>query len=179
MPSDLRLVLQRARCKFFCKYLLTAALLFVSGCASAPRQPNVIRLTQEGDASSLDPAKAYDTTCIPYVRVLYRGLLDYDDKAVLRPKSRAPIRFRRRPAIHLRAARRRAFPLGAPRRGRGLPLRHRARARSQDRLRRRVVFLYSAGRRRVLDDRKKPPAQRKYLHVPGIEVEGQNTIRFA
>ena len=35
----------------------------------------------ESDASTLDPARAYDSATIPFVRVIYRGLVDYDEKA--------------------------------------------------------------------------------------------------
>lgn len=57
------------------------ALLLVSGCARAPHQPGVLHLAQESDASTLDPARSYDTTSIQFVRLMYRGLVDYDQKA--------------------------------------------------------------------------------------------------
>ncbi|HEX9997798.1 MAG TPA: ABC transporter substrate-binding protein [Abditibacterium sp.] len=55
--------------------------VFLSGCAQAPREAGVLRLAQESDASTLDPARAYDTTSIQFVRLIYRGLVDYDEKA--------------------------------------------------------------------------------------------------
>ena len=68
---------------------LLAILIFsvaIAGCARAPRPAGVLHLAQEADASTLDPAKAYDTTSIQFVRLIYRGLLEYDDKANLRPE---------------------------------------------------------------------------------------------
>ncbi|PQV64665.1 peptide/nickel transport system substrate-binding protein [Abditibacterium utsteinense] len=61
--------------------LLFCCLFWVSGCARAPRVAGVLHLAQEGDASTLDPARAYDTTSIQFVRLLYRGLVDYNTKA--------------------------------------------------------------------------------------------------
>ena len=58
----------------------------VAGCARAPHQPGVLRMAQESDASTLDPAKAYDTTSIQFARLLYRGLVEYDQKANLYPE---------------------------------------------------------------------------------------------
>ena len=66
--------------------LLPVLLLISGGCSRAPREANVVRLTQESDAATLDPATAYDTTCIPYVRLLYRGLIDYGEGADLHPE---------------------------------------------------------------------------------------------
>ncbi len=56
-------------------------LFLVSGCARAPREAGVLRLAAQTDASTLDPAKAYDTSSIQFVRLLYRGLVDYNEKA--------------------------------------------------------------------------------------------------
>ena len=60
--------------------------LTVAGCARAPHKPGVLRMAQESDASTLDPAKAYDTTSIQFARLLYRGLVEYDQKANLYPE---------------------------------------------------------------------------------------------
>lgn len=70
------------------RYLLlfSLALFFIGGCARAPRPASVLHLAQESDASTLDPAKSYDTTSISYVRLIYRGLLEYDADAVLQPE---------------------------------------------------------------------------------------------
>jgi ABC-type transport system substrate-binding protein len=62
-------------------FSLFLSLFFVSGCSRAPREAGVLRLAQESDASTLDPAKAYDTSSIQFVRLMYRGLVDYDQKA--------------------------------------------------------------------------------------------------
>ncbi len=58
----------------------------VAGCAHAPHPAGVLRMAQESDASTLDPAKAYDTTSIQFARLLYRGLVEYDQKANLHPE---------------------------------------------------------------------------------------------
>ena len=70
----------------FFHFLFAIALLGggVAGCARAPQSAGVLHLAQESDASTLDPAKAYDTTSIQFVRLIYRGLLEYDSKANLR-----------------------------------------------------------------------------------------------
>jgi len=68
--------------------LLTIGLvgsLLLSGCARQPREPGVLRLATGTDPSTLDPARAYDTTSLSTTRVLYRGLVDYDDNANLVP----------------------------------------------------------------------------------------------
>lgn len=70
----------------FPRFLLAIFVLSIgaSGCARAPQSAGVLHLAQESDASTLDPAKAYDTTSIQFVRLIYRGLLEYDDRANLR-----------------------------------------------------------------------------------------------
>lgn len=55
--------------------------LFLGGCNRASRSPKTLVLANDNDPATLDPAKAYDTTSIPLVRVLYRGLVDYDQNA--------------------------------------------------------------------------------------------------
>jgi ABC-type transport system substrate-binding protein len=57
----------------------------LSGCARQPRAPGVLRLTTGTDPSTLDPARAYDTTSLSTTRVLYRGLVDYGDGANIVP----------------------------------------------------------------------------------------------
>lgn len=57
------------------------ALLCLSGCARQTHEAGVLHVAVESDPPTLDPAKAYDSGSIPFVRVLYRGLVDYDDKA--------------------------------------------------------------------------------------------------
>jgi oligopeptide transport system substrate-binding protein len=58
-------------------------LLLLSGCGQAPHQPGVLRVAQQADPSTLDPAKAYDTTSSSWVRVMYRGLVEYDNNSNL------------------------------------------------------------------------------------------------
>ncbi len=61
--------------------LFLLGLFLLSGCARAPREAGVLRLASETDTSTLDPARAYDTSSILYVRLMYRGLVDYNTKA--------------------------------------------------------------------------------------------------
>ena len=162
------------------KYLpLLFAVALLHGCARAPREAGVIRLAQEGDASSLDPAKAYDTTCIPYVRVLYRGLLDYDDKAVLRPEvarsyTVAPdgksYTFTLRPDVFFHSGRRVVAQDFRYAIERVLDPKTASDGSS--------FYGVITGADEFVKDLSKPVAQRKYLHVAGIEVPDQNTIRF-
>ncbi len=56
-------------------------LPFLSGCSRAPQPAGVIRVAQRGEPSTLDPARAYDSSSIPFVRLMYRGLVDYDYNA--------------------------------------------------------------------------------------------------
>lgn len=62
-------------------YLLALLPLCNLACAHQSRAPGVLRVAVESDASTLDPARAYDTSSIPWVRLLYRGLVDYDNDA--------------------------------------------------------------------------------------------------
>ena len=65
--------------------LLLCSIFFgsfmISGCARQPREAGVLRLATGSDPSTLDPAKAYDTTSMSTARVLYRGLVDYGQGA--------------------------------------------------------------------------------------------------
>jgi ABC-type transport system substrate-binding protein len=156
--------------------LSTGAL---TGCSRAPREPGVVRLTQESDASSLDPAKAYDTTCIPYVRVLYRGLVDYDDKAVLRPEvarsytvspDGKTYTFKLRPDVYFHSGERvvaEDFRYSLER------VLDPATASDGQ-----TFYSVIEGADEFVKDRENPPGQRKYLHPRGIEVEGEDTLRF-
>jgi len=65
--------------------LLLLASIFITGCARQPRQPHTLMLAAQSDVSWLDPARAYDTSSLPFVRVLYRGLVDYGDGANIVP----------------------------------------------------------------------------------------------
>src|SRR5687768_17520100 len=57
----------------------------IGGCARQPREPGVLRLATSNDPSTLDPAKAYDTTSMSTARVLYRSLVDYGKGAEIIP----------------------------------------------------------------------------------------------
>jgi oligopeptide transport system substrate-binding protein len=50
-----------------------------------PRRGGTLHLVEPTDFRSLDPAIAYDTESVPIVRLLFRGLLDYDDGVNLVP----------------------------------------------------------------------------------------------
>lgn len=52
-----------------------------AGCVPHAHHPGTLRMAMESDASTLDPAKAYDTSSIPWVRLIYRGLVEYDQNA--------------------------------------------------------------------------------------------------
>ncbi len=60
---------------------LLCVLFLGSGCANTARAPKTLMLASMTEPATLDPAKAYDDSTIPFVRVLYRGLVDYDDRA--------------------------------------------------------------------------------------------------
>jgi oligopeptide transport system substrate-binding protein len=62
-------------------FCLLVALLPLCGCVAPVSQGRVLRVAVESDASTLDPAYAYDTSSIPFVRLIYRGLVDYDENA--------------------------------------------------------------------------------------------------
>lgn len=162
------------------KYLpLLLAALSLHGCAQAPREAGVIRLTQVSDAASLDPAKAYDTTCIPYVRVLYRGLLDYDDNAALQPEvarsySASPdgksYTFTLRDDVFFHSGRRvvaEDFRYAIER-----VLNPKTASDGSS------FYNVIVGAEEFTADLKKPLAQRTHPHISGIEVPDQNTIRF-
>ncbi len=61
-------------------------LPLVSSCGHAPQPAGVIRVAQEGDPSTLDPARSYDTGSISFTRVMYRGLVEYDFDAKIHPE---------------------------------------------------------------------------------------------
>ena len=94
-------------------FVLLLLITLGSGCTRQPRQPGTLRLATTTDPSTLDPAHAYDTTSINYARVLYRGLVDYDEGAnivniVAREREVSPdgktYRFKLRPDVHFHYA---------------------------------------------------------------------------
>ncbi|RYX84706.1 ABC transporter substrate-binding protein [bacterium] len=56
-------------------------LPLAASCGHAPQPPGVIRVAQDSDPSTLDPARSYDTTSIIFTRLMYRGLVEYDFEA--------------------------------------------------------------------------------------------------
>jgi ABC-type transport system substrate-binding protein len=63
------------------RFLPVIFLLLFAGCARAPRTPNTLVIASQSDPSTLDPARAYDTTSINFTRMIFNGLLDYDDNS--------------------------------------------------------------------------------------------------
>ena len=51
--------------------------------AAQPRRGGTLRLVEPTDLRSLDPAIGYDTESVAIIRLLFRGLLDYDDGTAL------------------------------------------------------------------------------------------------
>jgi oligopeptide transport system substrate-binding protein len=157
--------------------LLALALLpLLQSCSRPPHVPGTLRLTTDGDASTLDPALSYDTTSIAFVRVIYRGLVDYDDNAhiinaiaksrtvsadgktytfVLRPDARFHS-GRRVEAEDFRFAIERVLTPATQSDGLSL-------------------FQTIKGAKAFSDDRAK---ERKLQHCAGIEVRGTDTIIF-
>jgi ABC-type transport system substrate-binding protein len=158
---------------------MLALLSGVGGCGRSPREPAVIRTAQEPDASTLDPARSYDTSSIPYTRVLYRGLVDYDENAniyneVARSRSISPdgktFTFRLRDDVHFHSGRRVVAEDFRYALERVLDP-----ATASDAL---TLFTMIDGAEEFSKDRALPPQQRKLKHVRGIEVQGDDTIIF-
>ena len=80
-----RFALQKTRARFFAAALLLFSFLLGS-CVREQNAPDTLQLAMSVDPSTLDPAKAYDTSSIQFVRLLYRGLVDYDDRALIAPE---------------------------------------------------------------------------------------------
>jgi len=55
------------------------------GGASAPRRGGTLKLSIVSDLRSLDPAIAYDNLSVPLCKMLFRGLLDFDESVNLVP----------------------------------------------------------------------------------------------
>ena len=66
--------------------ILFAFSFLLGSCVRDVRAPDTLQLAMSIDPSTLDPAKAYDTSSIQFVRLLYRGLVDYDDNARIVPE---------------------------------------------------------------------------------------------
>lgn len=64
---------------------LACLLILCAGCARPKLPPDTLVLETQSDPSTLDPARAYDTTSIKFVRVMYNGLVDYDDNSRIVP----------------------------------------------------------------------------------------------
>jgi ABC-type transport system substrate-binding protein len=70
--------------RYFPFLLLLSAFCF-AGCARQSLPPDTLVIASKSDPSTLDPARAYDTTSINFARVIYNGLVDYDDNARIAP----------------------------------------------------------------------------------------------
>lgn len=162
------------------------AALCITGCARQPRPPRTLMIAAESDVSWLDPAKAFDTSSLPFVRVLYRGLVDYGDGANIVPA--VATRWTISPdgkkyTFYLRHDARFQFAQNGSQPGR--------RVTAQD-------FRYSierildpatasdgmtfynmiSGAKEWSEEQSKPPAQRHLKHVPGISVPRDDVIIF-
>jgi ABC-type transport system substrate-binding protein len=161
-------------------YTLAGFTLALSaGCSRAPREPGVLHMAQESDASTLDPARAYDTTCIPYVRVLYRGLVDYDDDAnLVNEVARSheisldgkTFTFQLRDDVFFHSGRRVVAEDFRYAIERVLDPATASDGRS--------FFGVIEGAEAWEAEMKKPAAQRKLRHISGIEVRGDDTLIF-
>lgn len=160
-------------------FLLPLIFVALAGCAQQSRPPHTLRLGATSDISSLDPAHAYDTGSIPYVRILYRGLVDYGKgaeivNAVAREwkvspdgktysfKLRKDVRFhsgRRVVAEDFRYALERVLDPATASDG---------------------FSLYNMidGADEFSADRAKPKAQQRLKHVRGINVRGEDEISY-
>lgn len=169
--------------------LLALGFLPLLGSCSRPlRAPGTLRLAQDNDASTLDPALSYDTTSIGFVRVLYRGLVDYDARAniinaVAKSRTVSPdgltYTFTLRPDAK--------FTTGTLN-GKAFPARRVTADDFRFALERVLdpatqsdglsMFTMIQGAKEFSADRAKPVAQRKLAHCEGISVRGDDVISF-
>lgn len=84
-PMGPEMIFSMARRALVFSFLIVGMVSLLAGCARQPREAGVLRLASGTDPSTLDPARAYDTTSIATTRVLYRGLVDYGDGADIVP----------------------------------------------------------------------------------------------
>jgi peptide/nickel transport system substrate-binding protein len=158
------------------------AVMALHGCAREPRAPNTLRISGP-EPSTLDPAKAYDTTSINFVRVLYRGLVDYGKGAEIVPAvaqkySISPdgrtYSFKLRPDVHFHSGRRvvaEDFRFALER------VLDPATASDGLSFYQAIEGAEEFGKAKEAEA-KKPAAQRQTLHVRGIEVRGEDEIVF-
>jgi oligopeptide transport system substrate-binding protein len=85
--SFLRLSRRVLQSVFVVPLCLTAAVTFAGppGRGEQPIRGGTLRVAMPSDIRSLDPAIAYDYDSIPLTRLLFRGLLEYDDESTLVP----------------------------------------------------------------------------------------------
>ncbi len=154
-------------------------VVHLAGCGRAVREPGVLHLVQEGDASTLDPARAYDTTSIPFVRILYRGLVDYDNKAEIFDEVAAShtvspdgktYTFRLRPDVFFHSGRRVVAEDFRYALERVLDP-----ATASDGL---TLYGMIQGADQWTVDRKQKEKLWRLKHISGIEVQGESTLTF-
>jgi ABC-type transport system substrate-binding protein len=159
-------------------FALCSGFLF-SGCAQTPRIPGTLRLASKPDPSTLDPARAYDTTSINFVRVIYNGLVDYDDNArivgmVARDWTISPdgktYTFHLRPNVKFHSGRRVVAE----------DFRYSLERILDPETASDGLSFYSniEGATEFTADREKPEKERKLQHVHGIRVKGDDEISF-
>lgn len=62
-----------------------AGLAAERGGSGVPKRGGILHLSEPSDLRSLDPAIAYDNASVPLCKMLFRGLLDYDESVNLVP----------------------------------------------------------------------------------------------
>src|SRR5689334_19725500 len=76
-------------CPFVVGKLFPLLLLFVAfscSAAEAPKRGGTLRLARPADPQSLDPAICYDIEALLIERLVFQGLLDFDDNAQMYAK---------------------------------------------------------------------------------------------
>jgi oligopeptide transport system substrate-binding protein len=72
---------------------IAAIAVVLSGCGTrapeGPRPGGTLRLALRDSFSTLDPALAWDPALTPYLRLLYEGLVAFDDSGAVRPAAAA------------------------------------------------------------------------------------------
>lgn len=155
------------------------AVMALAGCGTGAPPANTLRIAMENDPNWLDPANSYDTNSIQFARVLYRGLVDYDDKAnvaneVARERRLSPdgkrYWFKLRDDVYFHSGRRVTAEDFRFALERVLDP-----ATASDGL---SIYTMIDGAEEFSKDRALPPAKRNLQHIRGIEVKGEDEITY-
>jgi ABC-type transport system substrate-binding protein len=60
-------------------------VVLAASAAETPKRGGILRAGYVSEFKSMDPAKGFDGDAIPYIKLLFRGLIDYDDGTGLAP----------------------------------------------------------------------------------------------